>query len=437
MDSQLEKIVITGMGVISPLGATLASFWQSLTEKRAGIREFKSIVGDAIGVRYGAECWDFTGEIDQFGPLEKTLQRAIKKNQKLMCREIEMGVAACQMALHDAGLKVGEMDPDRSGITYGSDYILTRPEEFTDGVNACCDDQHHFQMNKWPGTGRLQVNPLWLLKFLPNMPASHVAILNDLRGPSNSITVREASTSLTFGEAAAAIRRGAADVMIVGATGSRVEPLRMVHVVGQEPIASARDNPAEMSRPFAVDRDGIVLGEGAGAFVLESLTNAKRRNAKIYGELLGYASSTVGRVAGRDHVRVATKNVLSGALERSKFSSTDKLHIHAAGRGDKSGDLSESLAIAEVFEGKTTPKVVAAKSYFGNLGAGSAAVEIIASCLALKEGKLFATLNSEKKDPACPISIASENETAGDAFIHLACSPQGQAAAIAIKKWAD
>ncbi len=189
-------------------------------EKRSGIREFRSVPGSEIGVRNGAECWDFTGDIEQFGPLEKSLQRSIKKSQKLMCREIEMGVAACQLALHDASLSAANMNPDRSGITYGCDYILTRPEEFTDGVKACCDNEQHFVMSQWPGTGRLQVNPLWLLKFLPNMPASHVAIFNDLRGPSNSITVREASTSLSFGEAASAIRRGAADVMIV------VQPVR-------------------------------------------------------------------------------------------------------------------------------------------------------------------------------------------------------------------
>ncbi len=436
MDSKLEKIVITGMGLVSPLGCSLSAFWNSLVEKRSGVREFTSVPGASVGVSHGAECWDFTGDIEQFGPLEKSLQRSIKKSQKLMCREIEMGVAACQLALHDASLSAANLNPDRSGITYGCDYILTRPEEFIDGTKVCCDAGHHFQMAEWPNTGRPQVNPLWLLKFLPNMPASHVAIFNDLRGPSNSITVREASTSLSIGEASSAIRRGSADVMIVGATGSRIEPLRLIHVAGQEPLAKPRSNPEEMSRPFAVDRDGIVLGEGAGAFVLESLSHAQKRGARIYGEVVATASSTVGRQNGRDHVRKALGNVLNSILNRSDKQLSSEFHIHAAGRGDPAGDLSESLAIQDAF-GDSSPSVVAAKSYFGNLGAGSASVEIIASCLALQNKRLFETLNSSRKDPKCPVRLASESDDPGVGFIHLACSPQGQAAAVAVRRWEE
>ncbi len=136
-------------------------------------------------------------------------------------------------------------------------------EEYSDGIDACYDEQRAFHEEEWPTLGMPKVNPLWLLKFLPNMPASHVAIFNDLRGPSNSLTVREASSSLTIAEASSAIRRGAADAMIVGATGSRIEPLRFLHVTHQEQIARDRGNPSEMPRPFDRDRDGIVLGEGA------------------------------------------------------------------------------------------------------------------------------------------------------------------------------
>ncbi len=435
MDSNSEKIVITGLGVISPLGCDLARFWTSLAEQKSGIGVLKSLPTQTEGPLCAAEAWDFVGNIEQFGPLEKSLQRSIKKSQKLMCREIEMGVAACQLALHDASLAVGKMDPDRSGITYGCDYILTRPEEFADGIRACKDEQDSFHMDRWPTIGRPQVNPLWLLKFLPNMPASHVAIFNDLRGPSNSITVREASNSLCFGEAVSAIRRGSADVMVVGATGSRIEPLRFLHVRGQETLASDRDNPSEMSRPFAADRDGIVLGEGAAAFVLESLSNAKRRGARIYAEVLATSSSAVGPKAGRDHMRIATRNVLDSVYQRSQAALPKSFHIHAAGRGDVASDRSESLALNDVFDRAKMPPVVAAKSYFGNLGAGSAAVEIVASCLALENGQLFPTLNCSQKDPACDIAVSNDFQDAGAAFFHVACSPQGQAAAVAIGKF--
>ena len=434
MESASERIVITGLGVISPLGISLQSFWESLQNRRSGIRELRLVPGGAVDVRYGAEAWDFTGDIEQFGPLEKPLQRSIKKSQKLMCREIEMGVAACQLALGDAGLSTANLDPDRSGITYGCDYILTRPEEFADGIRACKDDEGDLHREDWPTVGREQVNPLWLLKFLPNMPASHVAIFNDLRGPSNSITVREASNALCFGEAASAIRRGAADVMIVGATGSRVEPLRLLHVRGQEPLASDRSDPTEMSRPFAADRDGIVLGEGAAGFVLESLSHAQARGARIYAELIATSSSAVGAAPGRDHMRIATENILRGVMEKAGDRLPKDYHIHAAGRGDVEADRAEAAAIHAVTEGDGSVPVVAAKSYFGNLGAGSAAVELAASCLALQHGELFATLNCTPRDPQCDIAVSDQPQAAGSAAIHLACSPQGQAAAVAIAK---
>ncbi len=165
-----------------------------------------------------------------------------------------------------------------------------------------------------------------------------------------------------------------------------------------------------MSRPFAADRDGIVLGEGAGAFVIESLSHAKKRGARIYAEVLATASSTVGRAKGRDHVRIATRNVLGTTLEKAQNALGSYFHVHAAGRGDISGDQSESLAIQDVFGAAKAPPVVAAKSYFGNLGAGSAAVEIIASCLALADNQLFETLNTEAVDPECPVKLAKKGD---------------------------
>jgi 3-oxoacyl-[acyl-carrier-protein] synthase II len=277
-----------------------------------------------------------------------------------------------------------------------------------------------------------KVNPLWLLKFLPNMPASHVAIFNDLRGPSNSLTVREASSSLTIGEATAAIRRGAADAMIVGATGSRIEPLRYLHVTHQEQIAQDRASPAEMCRPFDLGRDGIVLGEGAAAFVLESLEHAQKRNAKIYGEVIATRASAVGEAAGRDHVRMATRNVLGHISEQAKAVLSEGWHLHASGRGDVSMDISEAKGIHDVLGENRSVPVVAAKSYFGSLGAGSAAVEVVASCLAVMHEKLFPTLNCTNPDPACPIRVSTEPASPGKAFVHLAYSPQGQASGVCI-----
>jgi 3-oxoacyl-[acyl-carrier-protein] synthase II len=439
--SNLHRVVITGLGVVSPIGRELGPFWENLANQKSGIGPLTSLPLETLPCKFGGQASCFTGEIGEFGPLDKNLQRAIKKNQKVMCREIEMGVAACQLALYHSGLASPELrDPDRFGIVFGSDYIITRPEEYADGIGACRDASSQFQMPSWPQTGRPQVNPLWLLKYLPNMPASHVAIYNDLRGPSNSVTIREASSAASIVEAVSAIRRGAADVMIAGATGSRMEPLRALNFMSTEPMASHRENPAEMARPYDVDRDGNLVGEGAGALVLESMERASARGAKIWGEIIGGASSAVGDItgqnAGRDHIRTAIKNVTRSLLDQAARSGVDlspgRWHLHGCGKSDVQGDASEASGIRDALGNLDVP-VTAAKSYFGNLGAGSGAVEIIASLLALEHQQLFPVLNTKSVDPRCPIRVAKSSDSPGRAFAHVAYSTQGQACGVFVR----
>ncbi|XZE20564.1 beta-ketoacyl-[acyl-carrier-protein] synthase family protein [Pirellulaceae bacterium SH449] len=438
-----QRVVITGMGVVCPLGRDLDTFWKNLTEGVSGITALDCLPAEGQTVRYGGQAKCFTGDIGDFGPLEKGLQRAIKKNQKVMCREIEMGVAACQLALHHSGLSdPAARNPDRTGIVYGSDYILTRPEEFADGVKACCDGDQNFRMPAWPGTGRPQVNPLWLLKYLPNMPASHVAIYNDLRGPSNSVTIREASSAASITEAVATIRRGVADVMLAGATGSRLEPLRAIHFSISEQLANDSD-PALMSRPFGVRRSGGVLGEGAGAIVLESLAHAKQRGAKIWGEVIaGSGSAVCDELHGKklDSIRVATKNVLSDLMARGTAAGVDfsagNWHIHACGKSEVDHDRSEAAGILDA-AGDSAPVVTAAKSLFGNIGAGSGTVELISSCLALENDTLFPLAGHADVDPECPIRAAKPGDKPGSAFVSLSYSSQGQAAGVLVSRFAS
>lgn len=434
-----QRVVITGLGLVSPLGIDLEAFWQNLVQERSGITELDCFPQGSLPLRFGGQARCFTGDISDFGPLDKGMQRAIKKNQKVMCREIEMGVAACQRAIHHAGLgDPAAREPDRFGIVYGSDYILTRPEEYADGVRVCLNENHEFCYEKWPMTGRPQVNPLWLLKYLPNMPASHVAIYNDLRGPSNSVTIREASSGASIAEAVSTIRRGAADVMVAGATGSRLEPLRALHSAANEPTAASRDIPAEMSRPYDLSRDGAVIGEGAGALVLESLDRAVARGAKIWGEVVASASSSVGEAGGnRDNIRLAVRNVAGLLIERSRGQGVEfrdgALHVHGCGKSEIEGDASEAAGLRDAIGDADLP-VTAAKSYFGGLGAGCGSIEIIASCLALENNYLFPVLNSRVVDPRCPIRLAKSSDSPGNAFAHLAYSRQGQACGVVIRK---
>lgn len=432
-----RRVVITGLAPICPLGLTKDDLWVALKQGRSGIARLESLPAEALPAPFGGESRQFTGHIDDFGELEKEAKRAIRKGIKVMCREIQMGVAAAQRAIRDAGLLPDSIDPERTGVVYGSDHILTTPDEFAEGVRNCLDEHHEFQFSRWAEDGMPKVTPLWLLKYLPNMPASHIAIYNDFRGPNNSITLREASGNLAIAEAYCAIVRGSADAIVAGATGTRVHPLRTVHTMLQEEIATNGIDPTKACRPFDKDRTGMVIGEGAGAIVLELLEHAQNRGATIFGEVVGYGSSTVMTKDGTPQPDVAFKNVLNVSLHSANLTPDEIGHIHAHGLSTIAGDLAESQGINEVFAGRRNPiPVVAAKSNTGNLGAGSGLVEAIASTLALHHGELFPAINYQTPDPDCDLHVVQEgNETAGKCFINVSISPQAQASAVVIRKW--
>jgi 3-oxoacyl-[acyl-carrier-protein] synthase II len=430
-----RRVVITGMGLISPLGNSCEALWDCLSNSRSGVARIERLPTDDLPSDVGGEAREFTGDVEDFGPLEKLTKRNIKKGLKLMCREIQMGVAASQLALTGAGLTPEIYDPDRIGTMFGSDYIITEPVEFARGIQNCIGgDGQGFIFQDWAEKGMTQVEPLWLLKYLPNMPASHVAIYNDLRGPSNSITVREASANLAVAEATTTIRRGVADVMIAGATGSRIQSLRTIHVSLQEQLADryappADGDPEKASRPFDKHRTGMVLGEGAGVLVLEDMEFAQKRGAKILGEVVGYCSSSVADKNGVADYRAAFSNVINGALRKAGMSASEIGHVHAHAMGVNRCDQEEAIAISELLG---DPVVCAVKSYMGNLGAGSGIVEIISSVLAINRQQMFETLNCENPDPKCPVKVSTRTDSPGHSFLNLNITPQGQASAVII-----
>jgi 3-oxoacyl-[acyl-carrier-protein] synthase II len=428
------------------LGNTKEALWEGLSQGRSGVDRLPVGTLGAMPVQLAAAARQFTGEIDDFGPLEKEQKKAVRKGLKMMCRECQMGVAAALLALADAGLKPGAADPDRSGIAFGTDYMLSEPEEFSEGVGQCRDAEGRFQFSRWGTEGLAKMPPLWLLKYLPNMPASHLAIYTDFRGPNNSLTMREAAANAAIGEAHQIIRRGGAEMMLVGATGTRLHPMKMGHAAGQEEVAAGeagtaaeRWSPAAMSRPFDRDRRGVVLGEGAGAIMLEELAAAQARGATIYGEVVAAATSCVADrhlLARRDR---ALQNVFEAILRTAGVSAGDIGHVHAHGLSTRTCDADESRAIQAVCGGHRAPvPVVAAKSYFGNLGAAGGMVELIASLLALRHGRLFPILNYATPDAECPVAAVRDGGVPpGGSFVNLNVTPQGQAAAVLVRRYGD
>jgi 3-oxoacyl-[acyl-carrier-protein] synthase II len=430
-----RRVVITGLGLICPLGNSVEALWEALVAGTSGVRTIDSKPStEGLPISMAARAWDFSGSIDDFGPLPKDRKKAIRKGLKVMCLESQMGVAAAQLALAAAGSDTVDVPPERSGVVFGADYMLTLPEEFTAGIRSCGNPAGEFDYSRWATDGLAQMQPLWLLKYLPNMPASHIAIYNDFRGPNNSITHREAAGNLAIGEAYHTILRGAADRMVAGATGTRVHPMKTVHAMQTEQLANGGTPPAQASRPFDLDRTGMVLGEGAGAVVLEELDTAVGRGATIYGEILGAGSSTVVDRSTVAKCDVALANAMRAALRHTNLAADQLGHIHAHGLSTVRSDIDEARAVQQVFGDRAQHiPVVAAKSHFGNLGAGSGVVELIASTLAIRQGHLFPVLNYAKPDPDCPVTaVTSPDHPSGDCFVSINTTPQGQAAAVVV-----
>ncbi len=430
-----RRVVITGMGVISPLGNTIDSLWDSLQSGRSGVRRISGENGSTRAIRWGGVANDFSGKIDDFGQLDPPRRKAIRKGLKLMCREIKMGVAAAQLALQHSELLEGELDSDRTGVVYGCDHIVSLPEEFTDAYSACLQSGSGFEFSRWGTEGLSQVTPLWLLKYLPNMPASHIAIYNDLRGPNNSLTYREPSANYAIGEAFTNIRRGIADRMIAGATGSSVGPLRSIQTSIYSELAVNGETPETACRPFDQRRTGSVAGEGAAALLLEEYELARQRGATIYGEVLGHGSSVVASPNGVADIRQSVINAAQAAIRNAGFRIENLGHVHAHGNGTLHSDREEALAIQSIL-GKFQQQipVTAAKSYFGNLGAASGIVELISSLLAIRNGRLFPILNCDSPDPDCPIRLARPpDDSPGSSVLNLNFSPNGQSSALLVE----
>lgn len=431
-----RRVVVTGIGAVSPLGNNAQQLWQALSAEKSGVDFLARNDKIENHVLFGGEARAFEGGIDDFGGLNKAAKKTIRKALKMMCRETMMAVASAQEAVADGGFAETPMDPERSGVVFGSDYMLSPPNDFELGMVRCGAREGSFEYERWGNDGLGEMNPLWMLKFLPNMPASHIAIINDLRGPNNSLTLREVSSLAAIREAAQTIERGHADRMIAGSTGTRLHPFKTVHAVQTEQLASFESEPAAASRPFDMSRTGMVVGEGAGAVLLEELESAKSRGANIYGEIVGTGLSTVTDQNLSGSRSTAMSNAAAIAMAEAGIEPNALGHISTHGLASKACDAEEAAALGNMLgDAASSVPAVAAKSYFGNLGAGSGVVELIASLLALRENRLYRTLNFEMPDPEAALSVTKSGDVPpGDSFLKLSVTPQSQAAAVVVKR---
>ncbi|MGN1064148.1 MAG: beta-ketoacyl-[acyl-carrier-protein] synthase family protein [Thermoguttaceae bacterium] len=451
-----RRVVVTGMGVVSALGSTLEEFDGALREARSGVRPVSET--EPYPIKAVAPVDGFTGKIQDFGELDDVKKKAIRKGLKLMSREIQLGVAAAQKTLLDANFG-DSYEPARRGVSFASDYIVTTPQELVEAMTACRKQNESgervFDDSHWRENGLSKMTPIWQLKYLTNMSASHITIYNEFYGPAFDVTNREASFAGALGDAVETIRSGRADVMLVGATGSRIHGLRLIEAIKNREVTT--DSAA--CRPFDARRDGSVAGEGAGAILIEELESALRRGAKIYAEVCGGVYRGVLKhardveqsaitspkelphdlVQTRESVREAIRLSLRRLMEKCAIDVDAIGHINVNARGDATLDAAEALALRDVLgDALDAIPVTALKGALGNPGAGAGAIETVASVLALQRGKLFPTLNFAEPDPECGISPVVDSETAaGDSFVKICANGLGQASAAYFKRWTE
>ena len=416
--SSPDDIVITGLGVVSPIGIGRQAFWSSMVAGRSGIRPLTSFDASGLAVQFGGQIVDF----------DPKLAVRPRKSLKVMSRDIQLGFAATDLAIADAGLAAGTVAPERFGIVFGSDMIYADIEDLESTYRRATAGGA-FDYHRWAEAIQQEVHPLWLLKHLPNMTASHVAIAHDARGPNNSIVLGDVSGLLAVAEAASVIRRGWADVMIAGGTGCRLHPTAMV-ARGAAQLSHRGDDFASASRPFDRDRDGLVNGEGAGALILESRGHATRRGAAIIGRIVATASRCEPRARYDGVSGVALRQAIRAARQAAGLEVRDVGHVNAHGLSTIEMDRAEAGAIAG--ELGDTP-VTAPKSSFGHLGAGGGVVEMLASVLGLAAGQVPATRSYRTPDPHCPVAVVHGGPLVGrpaTAIAVNACTT-GQAVAVA------
>ena len=419
----VRDIVITGIGCVSPLGIGRQAFRSALLAGQCAIRQRISLSNAERTTYCAASVDDFDGK--QYVTPRKAL--------KVMGREVQMAYSAAHLAWQDAGLTEVTPIPDRLGAVYGTELIPGDLMDVLPCVQAC-STTGEMDFSMWGRAFDKHIFPLWMLKYLPNMPACHVGIAVDARGPNNSIALEEASGLLALGEAADIIRRDAADMMIVGACGARVTPTRLMFrapgVYDQHPYDAARVGHSRVG-PFDKGRRGIVPSEAAVALVIESRAHAVGRGADILAVLAGH-SSRFGRPCQKyGGSRQALTSAALDAMAQANIKSSQLAHVSAQGFSQRQLDIEEAAAIAAV-AGEVP--VTAYSSYFGTAGAASGLLELASSILAVRDGLTLPTLGYTQPDPQCAIHVCRERQKTSQAHIlKLSFTLQGQAAAVVVQ----
>jgi 3-oxoacyl-[acyl-carrier-protein] synthase II len=395
MGAGRRRVVITGMGLVTPLGVRVQQLWDNLLAGASGVGQTTVFDASRFPTRISAEVrnWDISDEGED------------SKLWQFCGRHTRFAAGAALQAMRDAGLEKGiGSDPTRLGVYLGSGEGQQDFDAFTSMMTAAIEGSS-LDVAKFTRLGLETLHPLSEVEQEPNMPAGHIAGMFDAQGPNLNCLTACAASSQAIGEAAELVRRGDADVMLSGGTHSMIHPFGVTGFNLLTALSTRNDEPTRASRPFDNDRDGFVLGEGAAMVVLEELERAKKRGAKIHGELLGYGSTADAyRITDTHPEGRGASSCIKLALQDAGLGVGDIDYINAHGTSTDVNDRVETLAIKTVF-GERAYKIPisSTKSMMGHLIAAAGATELIVCLLAIRDQMLPPTINYETPDPNCDL----------------------------------
>jgi 3-oxoacyl-[acyl-carrier-protein] synthase II len=376
-----RRVVITGMGVVSPVGNDLPTFWGNLKAGRSGIGRYTAFDSEKFNCKIAGEVRDYDP-----APFYRT-----PKDVRRTDRYTQFAVGAAKMALDDSGLDLAAIDLDRAGVMIGSGV----------GGLATMETQVGQMLTKGPD----RTSPFMIPMMISNMASGFISMEHGLRGPNMAIVTACATANHCMGEAWRIIKFGDADVMLTGGSEACVVPVGMAGFTAMRALSLRNDEPERASRPFDKDRDGFVMGEGGGVLILEEYEHAKKRGAQIYCELAGYGlSADAYHMSAPQPEGEGAARCMHMAMKHAKVAPEEVDYINAHGTSTPMGDICETKAVKRAF-GEHAKKVAVSstKSMTGHLLGAAGAIEMAACVMALRDGILPPTINLEAPDPECDL----------------------------------
>lgn len=433
-----RRVVITGLGVVSPAGVGMDALWDGLLARRSFTRKITAFDASDFPTDLGGSVEDFSAR--------KFVPKSYRKSVKIMARDIELAVGAADLAFRDAGIvtaSAGEdadltIESSRIGCNIGAGLICSDLDEMGVALASSLDDEGKFSLAKWGEGGMSNLTPLWLLKYLPNMLACHVTIVHGAKGPSNTITCGDASAHLAVGEATRLVERGGADAAIAGGAECKLNPMGLLRQSKLNRLCTTWQGEAsEVCRPFDVRHAGTVIGEGGGLLIIEAMDSAKARDGRMYAEVVGFASACdPGGIDVLEPTAGGLGQAVRAAMRDAGIGPEQVGLIVTHGTGVAGEDVCETAEWKSVL-GDHADRIpaVAISGSLGSLFAGAGGVELAVAAKALHSQTVPPTVNFTSPAPDCGLNLSSEARSGDFEYaVSAAFSVGGQSGACVLRR---